>query len=89
MSDPRTAGTAMSDLRSHIGGLDAEAPERRHLHGLADDIEARLGRSSDDGAPSDELTERMNASVLQFEATHPKIAALLNELTDQLGKMGI
>jgi Domain of unknown function (DUF4404) len=88
MSDPTPRDSAMNRLRSHIRSLDDDEPARHHLDGLADDIEARLVRSGDAPGP-DQLNERLNDTILRFEARHPRIAELLNDLAEQLAKMGV
>ncbi|MEC8444493.1 MAG: DUF4404 family protein [Pseudomonadota bacterium] len=39
--------------------------------------------------PSDELTDVLNAQVIQFEQDHPALSAILRQLTDTLGRMGV
>ena len=79
----------MSNLRSQISALDIEDDHtRQRLSGLVDDIEKTLGRSGDVRA-HENLGERLKASIVQFEVSHPRIAVVLNELAEKLSNMGI
>ncbi len=61
---------SVSDLRAQIGTLGAEDDHAGHLMGLADDIEQTLASSEDVEAHAS-LGERLTASILQFEGSHP------------------
>ena len=76
-------------LRSEIRALDIGDEEaRQRLDGLVLDIESRSESTS--GAPGDEkLTGQLKASILKFEASHPRIAALMNDVLEKLSTMGI
>ena len=87
MSNTRHLDESISDLRSQIDDLEAEDDRVGHLRGLADDIEKSLG-STAVGAQAN-LGERLTASILQFEASHPRIAIVLNELAAKLSDIGI
>lgn len=89
MSDTTHLGESMSNLRSQISALDIEDDHtRQRLSGLVDDIEKTLGRSGDVRA-HENLGERLKASIVQFEVSHPRIAVVLNELAEKLSNMGI
>lgn len=89
MSDRQHLDASMSDLRSQIDALHPDDEQsRQRLSELVARIEARLATTGELSAQED-LGENVNASVLHFEATHPRIAAILNQLAEKLGTMGI
>lgn len=88
MENSNPLDASISDLRSQIDALDSGDERVLHLRSLADDIEKKLGSSGSAGAPVN-LGERLTASVLQFEGSHPQIALVLNELAEKLSDMGI
>ena len=89
MSDSQHLQDAMNDLRAQIAALHPDDEEnRKHLSGLVGHIERRLGTSTEVGAQA-EVGDDLNASVLRFEASHPRISTLLNQLAEKLGTMGI
>ncbi len=89
MSDTNHLEEEMNDLRSQISALPPEdEPHRQHLNGLVGDIERLVGSSGDLRA-QEHLGENLNASMLRFEASHPRIATVLNQLAEKLGAMGI
>ena len=88
MGNTRPLGESVSDLRAQIGALDAGDDSAGHLAGLANDIEQTLASPADVGAHAN-LGERLTASILQFEGSHPRIAAVLNDLAEKLSDMGI
>ncbi|MEO7114352.1 MAG: DUF4404 family protein [Caldimonas sp.] len=89
MSDRQHLDASMSELRSQIDALRPDDEQsRQHLSELVARIEARLATTGELSSQED-LGENMNASVLHFEVTHPRIAAILNQLAEKLGTMGI
>jgi len=89
VSDKKDLDEAVRNLRSQIGTLDVDDEQtRRRLRGLVEEIETALG-SSEGARAHEKLGERLKDSVLQFEVSHPRIAAVLDELIDKLSKMGI
>jgi hypothetical protein len=64
--------------------MDAET--RALLAHIANDIERVLH----EGAPEDAgLADRLETATVKFEASHPKLARALSEVTDALAKLGI
>ncbi len=88
MSNKKQFDESISDLRSQIGSMHAEDDRVGHLRSLADDIERRFGSPGATEEPAN-LGERLTASILQFEGSHPRIAILLNDLAKKLGDIGI
>lgn len=89
MTNARNLDDALSTLRSEIHALDVgDDAAKRRLDGLVLEIAASIERSR--GAVADEnLTERLKSSVLTFEATHPRIAVLMNDVLEKLSTMGV
>ncbi len=89
MADIQPIEAALNRLRDEIealNGTDQEARER--LGNLVHDIERTLGdpktAAADEGS-----SERLKASILGFEVSHPRLAAVMNELVEKLGNIGI
>ena len=88
MADVNHLEESLNNLRLEVGRLDiGDEQTRVRLGRLLEDIERTIGRPAD--PPPHDLGERLNASVLQFEASHPRIAVVMNELVKQLSNMGI
>jgi hypothetical protein len=87
MTDDRRLQESLHRLRTEIDALGVGDDEaRRRLRGLVEEIERTLqtpGRT--DGG----LVAQLKTSVLRFEASHPRIAGVMNEVVEQLGNMGI
>lgn len=77
----------LDELRSELassGDLDEEA--RAALAALSDDIDRRVSDQAGDGpAPLGELGD----AALRLESRHPRLAQLLGQIGDTLGKLGI
>ena len=77
----------LARLRSEIDGLGlGDEDARQRLRRLVADIERSL---AEPGPARGGLAGQLRNSVLRFEATHPRIAAVMNEMVEQLGNMGI
>ena len=88
MTDAKHLEQSLNDLRAQIHGLDiGDEPTRLRLGRLLADIERAIGDPA--AGAHQNLGERLKASVLQFEASHPRIAVVMNELMTQLSNMGI
>jgi hypothetical protein len=88
MSDTRHFDESMRDLRSQIHSLSSDDDRFGQLGALADDIEQGRGSSTGERTHA-KLGERLTASILQFEGSHPRIAYVLTELAEKLGDIGI
>ena len=96
MSDARGLRESLLRLRAEIDTLGAgDAEARVRLRRVVEDIERTLetqegGASGLAVAGGDSgLVAQLKRSVLRFEASHPRIAGLMNEVVEQLGNMGI
>jgi hypothetical protein len=80
----------LDELRAELsasGDLDDEA--REALSRLSDDIDRRI--SEETGAADAQQTplEELSDATLRLEARHPRLAQLLGQIGDTLGKLGI
>jgi hypothetical protein len=88
MSNTRRFDESMRDLRSQIHSLGTDDDRFGQLGALADDIEEGRGSTTGEAAHA-KLGERLTASILQFEGSHPRIAYVLTELAEKLADIGI
>jgi hypothetical protein len=89
MADVNNLDESLNRLRAEIEALDSDdEATRRRLDRLLDDIETT--RQNPRRSDIDEtLGEQLRASILGFEASHPRLASLMNEVMEKLGAMGI
>lgn len=80
---------SLSSLRAEIDALEmGDEDARRRLESLVLDLEMSVqdpGRS----APDEALTGGLKASIVSFEASHPRLAGLMNDVLEKLSAMGI
>lgn len=81
------------ELREQLRRLSAElehlpdmSEHRQHLQRLIGDIEGRLGGDPDEG---ESLLDQVETAVSMFEAEHPRLAAVLNNIMVTLTSMGV
>ena len=63
--------------------------ERERLRHLEADIRALLERSDDSTERDDPMLERLQDSIDHFEATHPQLTLMLNQMMTILSNAGI
>jgi hypothetical protein len=68
------------------GQLDADA--KRQLEALAQEIQGAIDPDSDKPLLED-VQDQLQSAAVNFESEHPRIAGLLQNITDTLGKLGI
>ena len=75
-------------LRTELASAAENLDENLHtlLRGVADDIERVLGGKA---AEAHAARERLEKIAVKFEANHPRLAKILGEMADTLGKLGI
>lgn len=71
-------------LQAELQTLPADSPQRESMEALVAEIETQL----EDG-PIDALVEQVEGAVTVFEAEHPRIAAVLNNIIVTLTGMGV
>lgn len=72
-------------LMTELEQLPVTADQRQHLQRLIDDIEAQLAGD----AESDSLVDQVETAVSLFEAEHPRLAGILNNIMVTLTSMGV
>ena len=79
----------LADLQREITNLnDGQQDTREQLQNLANDLETYLSADEIHNAPQ-ELAERLQENVEQFEVEHPTITGTLNSIMVTLSGMGI
>ena len=80
------------DLREQLRHLSEElrslppgSEKRRRVEALIADIQARL----DGGEQDDSLTTQLELAVSSFQAEHPRLAGILNNIMVTLGNIGV
>jgi hypothetical protein len=89
MTGPKHLDELLSTLRREMNALDiGDQDARQRLDKLILDIETRIkdpkGATVDAG-----LSGQLKASILKFEASHPRLAGVINDVVDKLSAMGI
>lgn len=80
---------SLKHLLSEVRALEVgDEPARQRVEGLVRDIEKILESPKTTGAHAT-LGEQLRTSVLSFELSHPRLAAVMNEVLEQLSNMGI
>jgi hypothetical protein len=72
---------------NQTGELDAEARER--LQQLGGDIERLISREEPPPEHRESAAEQVEEAAARFQAQHPRLAVVLEEIMDSLGKLGI
>ena len=89
MTDTRNAEELLSTLRREMNALDIGDEDARHrLDALIVDIETRI-KDPGSAAVDEGLIGHVKASMLKFEASHPRLAGVINDVVDKLSAMGI
>lgn len=80
---------SLSELRSELDRLEAEEAQiRERLDALISGVETRLDKP-EDAAHHQSLVQDVRQSISEFEVSHPRTTAILNEIMVTLGNMGI
>jgi len=87
MTDVTRLEESLRSLRSEIDALDiGDAEARQRL----DILVAHVERAIEAQGPRDNtLGEQLRMAILKLEASHPRLAVVLNEVVESLGSMGI
>ena len=81
---------SLQRLRAEIRSLDlGDEAARRRLERLVAEIEQTLAEPAERKPAAESLGDQLKASVLGFEASHPRLAGVINEVVEKLGHMGI
>ena len=89
MTGPKHLDELLSTLRREMNALDiGDQDARQRLDELILDIETRVKDPSSATADVG-LSGQLKASILKFEASHPRLAGVINDVVDKLSAMGI
>jgi hypothetical protein len=89
MTDAKHLEESLNRLRSEIESLGiGDEHARQRLEKLIRDIETTL-ENPKQAAADQPLGEQLKGWILNFEVSHPRVAAVMNEVMEQLGNMGI
>ena len=89
MTGPKHLDELLSTLRREMNALDiGDQDARQRLDELILDIETRIKDPSSATADVG-LSGQLKASILKFEASHPRLAGVINDVVDKLSAMGI
>ena len=81
---------SLQRLRTEIQALDlGDEAARQRLERLVREIEQSLDDPTGRKAAGGSLGDQLKASVLSFEASHPRLAGVMNEVVEKLSHMGI
>lgn len=89
MTDAKHLDQALDTLRAELRALDSgDDKARERLEELIRDVESARADPQKAGSQAS-LGARLKASVLHFEASHPRLAGVMGELVETLSNMGI
>jgi hypothetical protein len=74
----------LAHLRAAIDDAEDGADNKDELARLAGEVERRLGDDDPEG-----LVDELREEVTRFEASHPKLAAVIGRAADALSAIGL
>ena len=89
--DQKTLTAKLRELRAQLAAKEDSDPQTL---GLLDEVSADLDRLHDDDQPSnrddvDSVSERGQNLLTKFEAEHPVVTSVLQQILDGLANLGI
>jgi hypothetical protein len=69
--------------------LEVDAEGRRLLRELTGDIDELVGHQQPAAEIRDSAAERVESAAVRLESEHPRLAGILGEIMDALGRLGI
>ena len=79
---------SIEELKLEIGNLqDEESDSRNKLNALVQELETELENREMDSF--DDFIEPLNDSISNFEASHPRITEIINNIMTALSGIGI
>ena len=89
MTDTLNLEKSLKNLLLEIKSLDVGDQEaKQRLQSLVQNIEAMIEQPQGDGTPR-KAGDRWRATIIGFEASHPRLAGVMNEVVAELSNMGI
>lgn len=87
--DKQRVNEALETLQAELAqASQLDEASRASIQKVIDDIEARLGLD-DEPAEEETLSDRLQDSLLEFEAEHPQITSAVNQVAAALANLGI
>ena len=87
--DKRNIHEQLEDLQQQIDDLEVGHSQKANLMGLLEDIELELSTGSSVDAEQAGLVRRLEDMVSHFEAEHPTMAGILNDIMVKLASIGV
>lgn len=89
--DQKTLTAKLRELRAQLAAKEDSDPQTL---GLLDEVSADLDRLHDDDQPStrddvDSVSGRVQNLLTKFEAEHPVVTSVLQQILDGLANLGI
>lgn len=79
----------LAELRSELANLDArDEATRTHINGLMESLEQHLNEPANETIKG-ALRENFSSTIERFEAEHPRITLILNQIMNTLSGSGI
>jgi uncharacterized protein YukE len=79
----------LAELRAELANLSPrDEATRNHINGLIERLEQHLTEPPND-ARSNTLRESFSSTIERFEAEHPRITLILNQIMNTLSGSGI
>jgi hypothetical protein len=80
----------IDELRAQLAGsTSVEAGLRSRLEQTLSDTEKAMADPAGQPAGSERLGKRLNEAAINFEVSHPTLAAEVSSIIDAIGRMGI
>ena len=90
LADVKHLEESLQRLRAEIQALDiGNEAARQRLERLVGEIEPTVAAPEERRNAAGSLGDQLKASVLGFEASHPRLAGVMNEVVEKLAHMGI
>jgi hypothetical protein len=89
MTDTQNLENSLKNLLLEIKSLDVgDQAAQQKLQTLVQNIEKMLEQPNGGGANA-KVGDRWRATIIGFEASHPRLAGVMNEVVAELSNMGI
>ena len=80
----------VADLEDQLDQVSGDNPEAQELlQRLSKDVDQALHEQAPQDFAGETFMDHVKTSAQEFETSHPKIAAMFNQIVDILNQMGI
>ena len=87
--DEKQLREQLSELNVAVDQLQAEDAQKDKLSALIDDINRQLDQPLLAEGHPDSLADQVDGLITSFEAEHPSVAGILNNIMTTLSSMGV